>query len=180
VAEEKMAGGQEITLVNENVDIRVTGETRRDHPVAPLMEDDRTLRVWAPNVVRRRVTRPDGRRIVREVIETEKLPIHVATAAMTGGDTLMWTPTYTDAKDIYDVEVTFIAQSATLCLITWGIDVGAGGSLNASEYQLFNFNVPGNAFAGPFTARMTGADTIRASSAGGGAANMAIRVWKVR
>ncbi len=46
-------GGQEVTIVNENLEISMNSANRSGLSVPPLTEDDRTLRGWDLQVVRR-------------------------------------------------------------------------------------------------------------------------------
>lgn len=61
----EMPGGQQVSIVNENIDVSPNGQTRSGSSVPPLMQDDRTLRTWAAQVLRYVVTLPSG--VVRHI-----------------------------------------------------------------------------------------------------------------
>jgi hypothetical protein len=48
-------GGKLVTIVNENLEVSMNAENRSGLSVQPLAEDDRTLRAWAVNILRRTV-----------------------------------------------------------------------------------------------------------------------------
>lgn len=161
-----MPGGQEITVVNENIEVFPNGVTRRGLATPPLMEDDSTLRAWALQVVRRFVHDGAGTRIPIEVVATEVQPIYQAPTLVPLSQGELWAPGTTSA-DLYEIRFTPVSNQSIDTTFTVGVEVGgAGGALTSDEIWVENYAIwdrTSDGEFGPYIIR--GNDAIRGACA---------------
>ena len=106
-------------------------------------------------------------------------PIVVDPQFLPSSEGLLWDPG-TGPTDIYDVEILVVNSGTTPETVTVGVDVDAGGSLQANEHVISADSIAPNAdsgWRGPF--RITGDDTFRGNTTTASTVAIHFRITKV-